>query len=65
MTVRSGCYGCPVPDEAAASHPTVRKVWVGGGYQATMWRRGTRHGIDVEIWPPICQTTIFHPWSES
>ncbi|WP_394328279.1 transposase [Couchioplanes caeruleus] len=31
-----------------ASHPTVRKVWVDGGYQTTVWRRGARHGIDVE-----------------
>ncbi|ROP28189.1 IS5 family transposase [Couchioplanes caeruleus] len=35
-------------DEVAASHPTVRKVWVDGGYQTTVWRRGARHGIDVE-----------------
>ncbi|WP_285689587.1 transposase, partial [Actinoplanes sp. NBRC 103695] len=24
------------------------KVWVDGGYQATVWRRGAQHGIDVE-----------------
>ncbi|WP_285691997.1 IS5 family transposase, partial [Actinoplanes sp. NBRC 103695] len=35
-------------DEVAVAYPTVRKVWVDGGYQATVWRRGAQHGIDVE-----------------
>jgi transposase len=36
-------------DVVALEHPTVNKVWVDGGYQASAWRHGALRGIEVEV----------------
>ncbi|MFJ9620043.1 IS5 family transposase [Streptomyces noursei] len=36
-------------DDLAAAHPNVTKVWADGGYQSSVFNRGARLGIDVEV----------------
>jgi transposase len=48
-SVSDTAAGKDLLDVVAAEHPAVSKVWVDGGYQAAVWRRGAQHGIDVEV----------------
>jgi transposase len=48
-SVSDTAAGRDLIDVVAAEHPTISKVWVDGGYQSGVWRRGAQYGIDVEV----------------
>jgi transposase len=48
-SVSDTAAGKDLIDVVAAEHPRVSKVWVDGGYQTGVWRRGAQYGIDVEV----------------
>jgi transposase len=48
-SVSDTAAGKDLLDVVADEHPAVSKVWVDGGFQAAVWRRGAQHGIDVEV----------------
>lgn len=38
-----------LPDDLAARHPSVVKIWADGGYQSSIFNHGADHGIDVGV----------------
>ncbi|MFF9178686.1 IS5 family transposase [Streptomyces sp. NPDC014793] len=48
-SVQDSTAGQALLDRAAAAHPTIRKVWVGGGYRKHFIEHAATLGIDLEI----------------
>ncbi|WP_053847072.1 IS5 family transposase [Streptomyces sp. NRRL B-24085] len=47
--VQDSTAGRPLLEQAAADHPTLRKVWVDGGYRKHFVEHAAALGIDLEI----------------
>ncbi len=47
--VQDSVAGTRLIDQVAAEHPTVRKVWVDGGYRQHLVEHAATLGIDMEI----------------
>ncbi|MFF2810350.1 IS5 family transposase [Streptomyces sp. NPDC058000] len=48
-SVQDSVAGTHLVNAVAAAHPTIRKVWVDGGYRQHLVEHAARLGIDVEI----------------
>lgn len=48
-SVQDSVAGSRLIDQVAAEHPTVRKVWVDGGYRQHLVEHAAALGIDMEI----------------
>ncbi|MGW2571654.1 IS5 family transposase [Streptomyces sp. NPDC001537] len=48
-SVQDSTAGTQLIDQVAAAHPTVRKVWVDGGYRQHLVEHAATLGIDMEI----------------
>jgi transposase len=48
-SVQDSTAGTDLIDQVAAAHPTIRKVWVDGGYRQHLVEHAARLGIDMEI----------------
>ncbi|WP_329404338.1 IS5 family transposase [Streptomyces melanogenes] len=48
-SVQDSVAGTRLPDQVAAAHPALRKVWVDGGYRQHLVEHAATLGIDMEI----------------
>ncbi|MEV5012738.1 IS5 family transposase [Streptomyces sp. NPDC055692] len=48
-SVQDSVAGAQLVDQVAAAHPTIRRVWVDGGYRRNLVEYAARLGIDMEI----------------
>ncbi|MGW7529717.1 IS5 family transposase [Streptomyces sp. NPDC054783] len=48
-SVQDSTAGTHLIDQVAAAHPTIRKVWVDGGYRQHLIEHAAQLGIDMEI----------------
>ncbi len=48
-SVQDSVAGTHLIDQVAAAHPSIRKVWVDGGYRQHLVEHAARLGIDMEI----------------
>ncbi len=48
-SVQGSIAGTQLLDQVAAEHPSIRKVWVDGGYRQHLVERAAALGIDMEI----------------
>lgn len=48
-SVQDSVAGTQLLDQVAAAHPTIRKVWVDGGYRQHLVEHAATLGIDLEI----------------
>lgn len=51
-SVQDSVAGTHLVDQVAAAHPTIRKVWVDGGYRQHLVEHAAQLGIDMEIIQP-------------
>jgi transposase len=60
-SVQDSVAGTHLVDQVAAAHPSVRKVWVDGGYRQHLVEHAARLGIDMEIVQRAPDTRGFTP----
>jgi hypothetical protein len=48
-SVQDSVAGTHLVDQVGAVHPTIRKVWVDGGYRQHLIEHAATLGIDMEI----------------
>ncbi|GAB1333342.1 IS5-like element ISSco3 family transposase [Streptomyces sennicomposti] len=63
-SVQDSAAGTDLIDQVAAAHPTVRKVWVDGGYRQHLAEHAATLGIDMEIVQRTPGTRGFTPLPE-
>ncbi|MER6075343.1 IS5 family transposase [Streptomyces sp. NPDC001817] len=59
--VQDSAVGTHLVDQVAAAHPTIRKVWVDGGYRRHLVGHAATLGIDMEITARTPGTNGFAP----
>ncbi|GGL17369.1 IS5 family transposase [Streptomyces flaveus] len=62
--VQDSVAGTDLIDQVAAAHPTIRKVWVDGGYRHHLIEHAAALGIDMEIVQRTPGTRGFTPLSK-
>jgi transposase len=60
-SVQDSVAGTHLIDQVAAAHPSIRKVWVDGGYRQHLVEHADTLGIDMEIIQPTPGTRGFTP----
>jgi transposase len=60
-SVQDSVVGTHLIDQVAAAHPTLRKVWVDGGYRQHLVEHAAALGIDMEIVQRTPGTSGFAP----
>jgi transposase len=60
-SVQDSAAGTHLIDQVAVAHPTIRKVWVDGGYRQHLVEHAATVGIDMEIVQRTPETKGFSP----
>lgn len=60
-SVQDSVAGTDLIDQVAAAHPTIRKVWMDGGYRQHLVEHAAALGIDMEIVQRTHGTKGFSP----
>ncbi|GAA2231957.1 hypothetical protein GCM10010360_65010 [Streptomyces nogalater] len=60
-SVQDSVVGTDLIGQVAAAHPTIRKVWVDGGYRHHLVEHAACPGIDMEVVQRTPGTTEFTP----
>ncbi|MDN3060562.1 transposase [Streptomyces sp. SRF1] len=64
-SVQDSIAGTDLIDQVAAAHPTVRKVWVDGGYRQHFVEHAATLGIDMEIVQRTPPNRRLHPTAQT